>query len=699
MITQKTIIIVDDFFADREIYHRYLRREDRYKYKIFEAESGEEASALFYSVQPDLILLDYHLPDCDGLELIELWKNQSETMPPIIMLTGQGNEEIAVKVMKIGAKDYLVKGKLTSESLRKSVYNILQQHHLESLLFKNKQQQKFITEISLRIRQSLSLEDILNTAVTEVHKLLKCDRVVIYRFNQDLTGKVVAESVEDNWSKSLNAHIEDLCFHQSHRINRYKQGYILATNDIYQSGLSPCHLDLLQKFQVKANLVVPLVPTSGHNDRALWGLLIAHQCDGSRNWQEDELELLDKLGVQLAIAVQQAELLANLKSELEKRTHLEAELERLVRVLENSQDYVGLADAQGKVIWTNPQLREVLHLDEQISWSLPSIAKYYPQWALELIKNQGIPHAVCHGSWLGETALKTKDGREIPVSQLIIAHKSPDGTIEYLSTVMRDLSEQKQSEHLLQARATELEWLNLEFLKTTNLLKQRNQELDEFAYVVSHDLKAPLRAIANLANWLSEDLDGQLSEENQHQLDLLQSRVERMDSFIQALLQYSRVGRQSKPEVIVNVANLLQETIEFLSPPPEFTIEIAPQMPTFITDAVALQQVFTNLISNAIKYHHSSAGKVVVSVTEQPAFFEFAVSDNGPGIAREYHQKIFVIFQTLASKDTIESTGVGLSIVKKVVENQGGQVRVESQVGQGSTFYFTWRKQSSKSSI
>ncbi|MEN9521442.1 MAG: hypothetical protein RLZZ381_4030, partial [Cyanobacteriota bacterium] len=216
--------------------------------------------------------------------------------------------------------------------------------------------------------------------------------------------------------------------------------------------------------------------------------------------------------------------------------------------------------------------------------------------------------------------------------------------------------------------------------------------LDHFAYVTSHDLKAPLRAISNLATWLSEDLEGQIPAENQQQLELMQSRVKRMDGLIQGLLEYSRVGRQNIPVTVVNLSELINEAIDFLSPPPEFKIEVPPNLPTLTTQALSLQQVFTNLISNAIKYHPQQQGKITILVEEQEQFYQFGVQDDGLGIDPQYHDRIFTIFQTLQARDSIESTGIGLSIVKKIVESQGGKIWVESQLGEGATFYFTWQK-------
>lgn len=691
---QYTILIVDDSAEDRELYRRYLSQEILFSYKIVETECGEDGLEELESIQPDLILLDYLLPDLDGLEFIEELKAKKRQIPPIIMLTGQGNEVVAVEAMKSGVKDYLIKGKLNPDNLTASIKNVLQQHYLESLLNKNLQQRQLITETALRIRQSLDLLGILNTAVKEVQLLFNCDRVVIYRFVPDMTGYIAAESVKSGWKKSLGTEIVDTCF-QSGGVAKYKRGETLTIDNIYTEGLSPCHIKLLEEFEVKANIVVPILlasPSSEPDRSCLWGLLIAHQCSSTRHWEKDEVELLDQLAVQLAIAIQQAELLDNLQSELSTRKKLELELARRVHVLEASEDYIGLFDLQGRLIWNNPQMKQIAGITDDIQITQLAIADYHPHWALDIIKDIGIPQAISTGTWLGETALLTKDGREIPVSQLIIAHKSSEGHVEYLSTVIRDLTNQKTAEQSLQKRARELEWANQELMKTASLLKKRNQELDRFAYVTSHDLKAPLRAIANLATWLGEDLEGQIPEENQQQLQLMISRVERMDGLIQGLLNYSRVGRKSTPVKTINVRDLVDKTIDSLSPPPEFEIIVAANMPTLTTEALSLQQVFSNLISNGIKYHHLGKGKIVISVEEQDKFYQFSVSDDGIGIEPQYHERIFTIFQTLQARDTIESTGIGLSIVKKIVEGQGGKIWVDSQLGAGATFYFTWRK-------
>jgi PAS domain S-box-containing protein len=259
--------------------------------------------------------------------------------------------------------------------------------------------------------------------------------------------------------------------------------------------------------------------------------------------------------------------------------------------------------------------------------------------------------------------------------------------------IIRDITEFQQSEAKLQARADELVRLTAVLAQTNMTLENRNKELEQFAYVTSHDLKAPLRAIASLSEWLEEDLEGQLPAENVKQLKLLRGRVLRMEALINGLLDYSRIGRTHTAMERVAVDELLKEIIDSLAPPASFRIDIAPEMPTLITRRMLLRQVFANLIGNAVKHHDRPDGHIQISVHPREDAYEFVVADNGPGIAPEYHGKIFAIFQTLTARDTKESTGIGLSIVKKIVETEGGEIWIESQEGLGTAFHFTWLKQ------
>ena len=226
--------------------------------------------------------------------------------------------------------------------------------------------------------------------------------------------------------------------------------------------------------------------------------------------------------------------------------------------------------------------------------------------------------------------------------------------------------------------------------RTTAELRRMNAELDAFAYAASHDLRAPLRGIANLAQWIEEDLQDSLSDDTREMLALLRTRMHRMEALIDGILQYSRAGRAHEPPVEVDVAALIEELVDLLAPE-SATIEIEGELPVFVTERVPLHQVFQNLLGNAIK-HGGEGVTITVSARDEGTHWRFIVADDGPGIAREYHERIWGIFQTLEPRDKVEGTGIGLSLVKKIVEAHGGTVAIESEAGAGSAFSFTWPK-------
>ena len=555
-----TILVIEDSDTDRETYRRYLSKSGLGDCStVVESECAEDGLAICQQNVPDLILLDYLLPDMDGLEFLqalEKLKLAPASIPPVIMLTGQGDEKIAVEAMKLGARDYLVKGELNPDQLYKAIQRVLSQQALQRLVARQQRQQKLMASLALRINQASDLGSILQAATAGLREMLNCDRSIIYRFDPDMNGTVVAESVLPEWTASIDQKIEDTCF-QENSAQRYFQGHKTVISDIYQANLTDCHLAMLKRFEVQANLVVPIIlnPGGSIRSRSLWGLLIAHQCRGPREWLEDELTLLDDLSVQFAIAIRQAELIVQLES-----------------------------------------------------------------------------------------------------------------------------------------RAKALSTSNQNLARTARLLKKRNRELDEFAYVASHDLRAPLRAITNLSDWLQDDLAGTIPEESQGHLVLIKSRAERLDRFIQGLLNYSRAGRDNIEVTDFETHPFIQDILDSLLIPSAFTIEHSGPSITLHTQHILLQQVLTNLISNAIKYNHKPDGTISISVEDAGSFVNFSVADDGPGIDSQYHEQIFGVFQTLNSKDEIDSTGIGLSIVKKLVEAQGGQITLQSALGEGATFTFSWPK-------
>jgi signal transduction histidine kinase len=238
----------------------------------------------------------------------------------------------------------------------------------------------------------------------------------------------------------------------------------------------------------------------------------------------------------------------------------------------------------------------------------------------------------------------------------------------------------------------QLEISNRKLQEYTKHLEKTNRELDKFASIVSHDLKAPLRAIGNITDFIEEDNAGSFDPVTKKNFATIKQRVKRMEDLIQAILDYSKADRKEGEEVKVDTRKLAEESLDFIGRPESIKFEVASNMPVLMTDQTRLSQVFTNLIGNAIKYNDKPVPNVKVSCEEKGGDWLFSVKDNGPGIDKKFHEKIFVIFQTLNRRDDVESTGVGLAIVKKVIEDQGGNIWIESEPGQGSDFKFTWPK-------
>jgi PAS domain S-box-containing protein len=359
-------MILEDSPEDRVLYSRYLSQDKIASYDLIEVETGLEALTKLAESKPDLILLGYQLPDMDGLEFLNKLQLQFGSLEiPVIMLSGQGNESIAVQAMKNGCQDYIVKSKITRTGICRAVHTVLDKTHLMQKIRLQEQQQQLLASISLRIRQFLRLEEILQTAVEEVQEFLKTDRVVVYQFDPDMNGKIVAESVVSPWKTLIKTPITDNCFQDNQKI-AYRDGKILAISDIDHAGLTTCYIDFLEKFQVKASLIVPILLNAQatepeFNTHQLWGLLIAHQCSRTRHWETNELDLLQQLSVQIAVAIQQAKIYENmqnlnaiLEQKVEERTQeLQASERRFRAIFDQTFQFTGLLTTAGILLEAN----------------------------------------------------------------------------------------------------------------------------------------------------------------------------------------------------------------------------------------------------------------------------------------------------------------------------------------------------------
>ncbi|MFC1793429.1 PAS domain S-box protein [Planctomycetota bacterium] len=279
-----------------------------------------------------------------------------------------------------------------------------------------------------------------------------------------------------------------------------------------------------------------------------------------------------------------------------------------------------------------------------------------------------------------EKVLLNREGRNIPILKTVLPI-TLEGE-EVLLEAFVDITDRRQAEQ-------ELEKLNKDLESAVWELRRANKELQEFAYITAHDLKTPLRGIGTLADWLSTDYADKFDEQGKKQVTLLVEKAKQMSALIDGIMQYSKLGHTSPQKRQVDLNTLLSDIIDGIEPPENIEITIENDLPTLICDKTQIMQVFQNLLSNAVKYMDKPEGQIKVGCVEQDGFWKFSIADNGPGIDEKYLKKIFKIFQMLSPQSRADSTGIGLSIVKKIVELNAGIVWVESELGQGSTFFFT----------
>jgi PAS domain S-box-containing protein len=382
-------------------------------------------------------------------------------------------------------------------------------------------------------------------------------------------------------------------------------------------------------------------------------------------------------------------LLRQLATELREREIRLRESRNLIQaIVANVVDGVMVINTQGEIETFNQAAVQMFGYTPQevVGWPWQKLTS-------EFEATTGAPDpkqlAVTSSSHIWQTRGQRKNGEWFPIEVSMNNIALDDDRI----AIIRDITERQQTAARLQAKAVELTALNNSLQASNQSLLQSNQELDQFAYITSHDLKSPLRAIASLSEWIEEDLGTSISGEIRSQLQLLRGRTYRIQALLNSLLEYSRSGRRQAPIIVVDVQQLLVSIIEALAPPNTFTINIVNFMPILHTRRQPLQQVFTHLIDNAIRHHPTETGIVEVSAIDRGDYYEFAITDNGDGIDPQFQAKIYTIFQTLKARDLQENIGAGLAIVKKIVTAEGGTIQLESAAGSGASFQFTWLKQ------
>jgi len=603
--------------------------------------------------------------------------------------------------------------------------------------------------------------------------------------------------------------------------------------------------------QSKSILCTPLL-----NQGKLTGIVLLENNLIAKAFTPERIQVLHLLFTQAAISIdnarllkQQAEMNASLRAEIADRQRAQKDRDRLMSMLEATSDYVGMADSLGNMLWNNTQLRKLRGISLDTDLSTLKISDYHPQWALEILQNQGIPTAIRDGTWVGEIALLASDGREIPVSQMLIAHKATDGSVEYFSTIVRDISEAKLREaeltkaettlknlvmgtaavtgqdffpalvhhiaaalHVPYAVVTELvegklktlafwahgalqpeisyfpartpcefalkyglfycescvqqffpedldlvtmqadsylgislknangepignlcildvrplsdrrqieiivevfaaraaaelerkraidalhqlnQSLEMRVKQRTAQLETANKALEAFSYSVSHDLRAPLRAIDGFSRMMQEDYSQQLDAEGNRYLKVIRDNAKRMGELIDDLLTLSRFDRKEISRQPVFANEIIQMALNDLAPDwsgreIEFTIA---DLPVCLADASLLKQVWLNLLSNAIKYtRYKPLACIEVGYQRIDGEGVYFIKDNGAGFDMRYADNLFGVFQRLHREEEFEGTGIGLAIVQRIIKRHGGRIWAQAQSDRGATFYFT----------
>jgi PAS domain S-box-containing protein len=361
------------------------------------------------------------------------------------------------------------------------------------------------------------------------------------------------------------------------------------------------------------------------------------------------------------------------------RPHLSAE-DRFARVVEASPTALVLVGPDGRIEMVNPQAERMFgYLQEELAAE-----------KLEILMPERFrrSHVGLRGDFMSNMASRLmgpgqelfglrKDGTEFPLEIGLNPIDLDDQTMVLAGII--DITARRRIEFEKEQQRLELE--------------RSNADLEEFAYVASHDLKAPLRAISHLVEWISEDIEVTASTETIDNLKLLRGRVVRLQSLLDGLLAYARIGKARVSYEQVDVNQVVRDVVAVLSPPPGFDVVCDGKLPLLRTHRTPILAVLQNLISNGIKHHDRNEGRITIAMKLENGVAEFRVSDDGPGIEPRFHERIFVIFQTLTSRDELETSGIGLAIVKKRVETHAGRIWVESAPpARGTTIVFTWKE-------
>ena len=575
----------------------------------------------------------------------------------------------------------------------------------EEELHRQHQRVKLFSEVTFKISQSLQLQEILQTAVTEVQRILKAERVLIYQVFANGTGMAISEAVLPDYPPVLGIEFPEEVFPEEYQ-ELYGRGRIQAITDVesQKADLADCLVEFLNEWKVKAKLVVPILQNlnskgKGKGTPKLWGLLIAHQCETTRKWQDFELELMQQLAAQIGIALSQAELRENLEELVAQRT---AKLR---------QANIDLQEEINDRLEAEAALRRSEEKLSLIANGIPVLIAYVDKQRCYRFNNQA------YQRWLGLSPnkiygshLKTVHGEEEyqKISQYIDTVLSGE-----IVTYEKDTTFQDGNVHTV--NVTYIPHIDQDkkavvkgfFALTSDISDRKAIERmkDEFISVVSHELRTPLTSIHSSLKILATGKLGNLSPKGHRMLTIADEQTDRLVRLVNNVLDLQSIqsGKVKMNKKACQATELMLEACQAMQTMAnERGVKLLSKpVPLLVwADYDYIVQTLTNLLSNAIKF---SPPKSVISLSakikspdnqENPSsifYVTFAVKDQGQGIPHNQLEKIFERFQQVDSSDSRKKggTGLGLTICRQIIEGHGGEIWVQSNLGKGSTFYFT----------
>ncbi|MEG4985226.1 PAS domain S-box protein [Microcoleus sp. BR0-C5] len=539
----------------------------------------------------------------------------------------------------------------------------------EAALLQKSRKENLLWRITQGIRQSLDLNAVLNTAVTEIRQTLQTDRTAIYRFNPDWSGDFVVESVGEDWVQLIGSDLQKNCadtYLQETHGGRFRNHEKLVINNIYSAELQPCHIELMEKFQAKSYAVFPIFLREN-----LWGLLAIYQNTAPRQWQSWEIELLEQIASQLSIAIQQSKLYRQLQLELQERKQAEAtirEAERRWRsLLDNVQLIVVGLDIGGNVNYVNPFFLKITgytHLEVIEKKWFENFLPASIQQSIKVIFSEVLAHNY-HPYY--QNFILTKSGEERLIAWNNTMLQDSEGNIIGTISIGEDVTERQKLEHIK----------------------------NEFIGIVSHELRTPLTGIQMSLGLIKSGVYDKKPEKSRRMIEIAHLDTNRLVNLVNDILDLERLdsGRAIVEKTVCKAADLMQQAVDSMqaiATQQQISLIVNPTDAEVWATGDAIVQTLTNLLSNAIKFSPADS-TIHLSAENQTDFVLFQVSDRGRGIPADKLELIFGRFQQVDASDSREKggTGLGLAICRSIVERHGGKIWAESILGEGSTFCFT----------